>query len=281
MVGRPWNRRPCPVLRQLAGEHPDPDRRAGRRRRPRRFGGGGVGGARRDGRGARGRRGVPTRQDLRRRADPACHRRAAAAGPRGLAARPHGQPGPARPRLRSDPAAAVAGRNAAVLGQRRGSDRARRPPAHHRDQGRRGGDRRRPGGRRTPRGGPGGGRRVPLGLGDLRDRVPAAGRGRRRALPAGQGARPGLAPGHCLRRRRALVHHLGDVRRPLDQLAPGAARRGRRDPVRVRLDLPAGQRRGEHRRRQPGHLEASRRGGDQAADAALRRRAPRGLPAFR
>ena len=43
------------------------------------------------------------------------------------------------------------------------------------------------------------------------------------------------------------------VRRPLDQQPPRAARRGRRDPVRVRLDLPARQRRGEPRRRHAGH----------------------------
>ena len=44
-----------------------------------------------------------------------------------------------------------------------------------------------------------------------------------------------------------------DVRRPLDQLPPRAARRERRDPVRLRLDLPARHRRGEPRRRHARH----------------------------
>ena len=43
-------------------------------------------------------------------------------------------------------------------------------------------------------------------------------------------------------RRRPVVRRLRDVRRPVDQLAPRAAGRGRRDPVRLRVDLPAGHR---------------------------------------
>ena len=115
----------------------------------------------------------------------------------------------------------------------------------------------------------------------VRDRLPAAGRGRRRPLAARQGARPRVAPRHGVRRRRPLVRRLRDVRRPLDQLPPRAARRGRRDPVRLRLDLPARHRRGEPRRRHPRHRQAPRRRRDQAADALLRRRAARGVRARR
>ena len=56
----------------------------------------------------------------------------------------------------------LAGRDAARLGFGRGADRARRPPADHRDQGGRRGDRRRAGGRRTH------GRRAGRGGGVLR-----------------------------------------------------------------------------------------------------------------
>ena len=75
---------------------------------------------------------------------------------------------------------------------------------------------------------------------------------------AGQEARPGVAPGHGVRRRRAVLRRLREARRPLDQQPPRAARRGRRDPVRLRLDLPAGGRPGEHRRRHARHREAAR-----------------------
>ena len=51
--------------------------------------------------------------------------------------------------------------------------------------------------------------------------------------------------------------------------------------VGVRLDLPARQRRGERRRRHPGHGQAARRDRDQAADGALRRAAAGGLRARR
>ena len=56
--------------------------------------------------------------------------------------------------------------------------------------------------------------------------LPAAGRGRRRPLAARQAAGPRVAPRHRLRRRRPLLRRLRDVRRPVDQLPPRAARRG-------------------------------------------------------
>ena len=282
-AGGPGIARPCPRrLRQLAGEHPDPDRRSGRRRRPRRVGGGGLGGARRGGRGARRRGGVPARQDLRRRADPARHRRAAAARPRGLAARPHGQPGPACPRLRPDAAAALAGRHAARLGQRGGPHRARRPPAHHRDQGRRGGGRRCPGGRRTPRGGPGGGRRVPLGLGDA-TRSPASGWSwptacaRRWArCSVGSGT---ATPSTRVAGRSYITSEMSDD----PWISSHLELRGEDGEILSGYGwiFPLGN--GEVNIG-VGTLATSKRPaerGDQAADAALRRRAPRGLPAVR
>ena len=186
--------------------------------------------------------------------------RAGAAGPRRLAACPHRQPGPARPRLRADPAAAVAGRLAARLGLGRGPHRARRPPAHHRDQGRRGSaldgaravDVRRDGDRVVRR-------RAPRRRRRVRGRLRPAGRGRRRPLPAGQAAGPRVAPRHRLRRGRPVVRRLHHVRRPLDQLPPRAAGRGRRDPVRLRLGVPARQRLGQPRRRHARHRASARR----------------------
>ena len=268
-------------------EPPDPDRRPRRRRRTGRVGGRRLGRARRPRRAAARRGRLPPRQDLRRRVDPACGARAVASGARGLAAGAHRQPGPARPRLRPDAAAALARRHPALLGQRRAAHRARRPPAHHRDQGRRPGARRRAGRRRRARGRPGACRRRGAARagrtrrrGALRDRLPPP-RGRRRgALAAGQGAGPRVAPRHRLRRRRALLRHLHRVRRPVDQLAPRAARRGRGDPVRLRLDLPPRRRRGEPGRGHAGHREAARQHRGQAADAVLRRRAARGLRAL-
>ena len=62
---------------------------------------------------------------------------------------------PACPRLRPDPAPALARRLPARLGECRRAHRARRPPAHHRDQVRRPCPRRRPRGRRTTRRRPG------------------------------------------------------------------------------------------------------------------------------
>ena len=47
--------------------------------------------------------------------------------------------------------------------------------------------------------------------------------------------------------------------------------------ARLRLDLPAGQRRGEHRRRRAGHLEAARRRGAATADVVLHRPASGGV----
>ena len=55
----------------------------------------------------------------------------------------------------------------------------------------------------------------------------------------------------------------------------------RRDPQRLRLGVPARQRLGEPRRRDARHREATRRGRDQAADAALRRHDPRRVQAQR
>ena len=70
-----------------------------------------------------------------------------------------------------------------------GPHRARRPPAHHRDQGRCPGHGRRAGGRRTPGGRAGGGGRVRPRRRAVRGRLRAAGRGRRGPLAAGQEAR--------------------------------------------------------------------------------------------
>ena len=144
------------------------------------------------------------------------------------------------------------------LGQCRGTHRARRPPAHHRHQVRRPGRRRRSRGRRTPRRRPRHRGRVRPRRRDARGLVPAADRGRRRAVSTGQDPRPGVAPRHGVRRGRALLPDLDDVRRPLDQLASRAAGRARRGALRLRLDLPARHRRGEPRRRHSRHGETSR-----------------------
>ena len=108
---------------------------------------------------------------------------------------------------------------------------------------------------------PGRRRRLRPGRRARRGGLRPSGRRRRRALAAGQEARPGVAPRHGVRRRRAVVRRLREARRPLDQQPPRAARRGRRDPLRLRLDLPAGRRPGEHRRRHARHREAARQRG--------------------
>ena len=100
------------------------------------------------------------------------------------------------------------GRHAARLGLRGRPHRARRPPAHHRDQGGRRRARRRPRGRRTPRRRPGRRRGAPRRRRRLRGRLRAAGRGRRRPLAAGQAAGPRVAPRHRLRRGRPGLRRL-------------------------------------------------------------------------
>ena len=99
--------------------------------------------------------------------------------------------------------------------------------------------------------------------------------------PTRRGARPRVAPRHRLRRGRPGLRHLDARGRPVDQLAPRAARTRRRHPLGLRLDLPAGLRRGEHRRRDAGHVEATGGGRDQAADGLLRGGASRGVRARR
>ena len=145
--------------------------------------------------------------------------------------------------------------------------------------------RRRASGRRTHGRRPGRCRRVRArqrqGRRALRGRLRPARRRRRRALAAGQAARPGVAPRDRVRRRGTQLRRLDDVRRPVDQQPPRAARRAGAGAVGVRLDLPARQRRGERRRRHPGHGQAARRDRDQAADGALRRAAAGGLRARR
>ena len=256
-------------------------RRAGRRCRACRGGGRGVGCPGRSRRGARGRGGVPARQDLRRRTDPAGDRRAAAARAGRLGARAHDEPRAPGARVRADAPPALARRQPARLRLGGAAHGARRPPAHDGDEVRGGGRGRCPRGRRTTRRRPGDGGGLPEGRRAVRDRLRAAGGRRRRPLAAGQGAGPRVAPGDGVRRRRAGVRALGALRRRVDQLAPRAARRGRRDPLRLRLDLPARRRRGEHRRRHPGDGEAAGGGRAEAADAALRRPAPRGVRARR
>ena len=164
----------------------------------------------------------------------------------------------------------------------RGAHRARRPPAHHGDQGRRPGHGRCPRGRRTRRGRPG--RRRALRRATVSaSRWPATASssptasGRRWARSSGREWHRDTAYGVAA---RSYVDS-GQARRPVDQQPPRAARRGGRDPLRLRLDLPARRRPGEHRRRHPRHREATGRRGAAAADAVLRRRAPRGVPALR
>ena len=169
---------------------------------------------------------LPPRQDLRRRPDAPRDRRARAARSRRLAARPHGQPGPARPRLRPDAAAAVAGRHPARLGFRGRPHRARRPPPHHRDQVRR------PGAStacvRSTYDATASGSAPWCSVAATRPSRSTAGGsivadGVR--SPLGKVLGPGVAPRHRVRRRRALLRHLDDVRRPVDQLPPRAPRR--------------------------------------------------------
>ncbi len=151
------------------------------------------------------------------------------------------------------------GGHAARLGVGRRAHRARRPPAHHRDRIRGGCRRRRPRRRRTPRRRPGRRGHLRPGRGAVRGRVRAAGRRRRRPLAARQAAGPGVAPRHGLRRGRPVLRRLRVVRRPVDQLAPGAARGAGRDPQRLRLGLPARQRLGQPRRRAPWPRRSDRR----------------------
>ena len=102
------------------------------------------------------------------------------------------------------------------------------------------------------------GSRQSVGGRALRGRLRPSRRGRRRALAARQAAGPGVAPRDRVRRRRAQLRRLHDVRRPVDQLPPRAARRAGPGAVGLRLDLPARQRRGERRCRHPGHGASGR-----------------------
>ena len=102
-----------------------------------------------------------------------------------------------------------------------------------------------------------------------------ADRRRRRPLDAGPRARPRVAPGDRLRRRDPRLPRDPAQQRTVDHLAPRTALPRRRGAARLRLDLPARQRRGEHRRRRAGHREATRRRRAAPADVALHRPAPR------
>ena len=207
-----------------------PHRRPRRGSRPGGVGGGGVGGPGRAGRGARRRGGLPARQDLRRRADAARDRRAAAAraSRTGCARTPSTRAcaptGSARRCCCRGP-----GGIAARLGLRGGPHRARRPPAHHRDQGRRAarstapgrstyaceGGRvaavvfERAGDRRTASRSPAGGWSWPTAC--ARRWASCSGREWHRDTVYGVAGRSYVAS--------------DDVRRPVDQLAPRAARR--------------------------------------------------------
>ena len=154
----------------------------------------------------------------------------------------------------------VAGRHAARLGLGGRAHRARRPPAHHRDQGR----------APRPSTAPARSTYAARATGSRRwcfaTRRRARSRSRCRRLVVADGVRsplgkvlgPRVAPRHRLRRRRPLLRRLDDVRRPVDQLPPRAARRAGRGAVRLRLDLPARHRRGEPRRRHARHRASGR-----------------------
>ena len=96
--------------------------------------------------------------------------------------------------------------------------------------------------------------------------------------PLGRVLGRAVAPRHGLRRRRPRVPRLR-ARRQLDLLPPRAARAGRRAAVGLRLDLPAGRRAGEPRRRDAGHRETAGERLAAAAAGVLRRAAPRGVAA--
>ena len=71
------------------------------------------------------------------------------------------------------------------------------------------------------------GRPLRQGRRAVRGRLRTSRRRRRRPLAAGQEAGPRVAPGHGVRRRRALLRRLRQARRPVDQQPPRAACRGR------------------------------------------------------
>ena len=100
-------------------------------------------------------------------------------------------------------------------------------------------------------------------------------RRRRRPLDARPVARPRMAQGDRLRRGDPRLPRHPAQQRTVDHLAPGTALPGGRGAARLRLDLPARQRRGEHRRRRAGHVEAARRRGAAPAAVALHRPAAR------
>ncbi|CAA9428846.1 MAG: Putative oxidoreductase, partial [uncultured Pseudonocardia sp.] len=253
-------------------------------RRPRgrgragRVGRGRLGRPARAGRRAGRLRGVPPRQGVRRRPHPPRDRRAGQAGAGRLGARPRHQPGPARRGVRPGAGAALARRVAARPRRRRAPHRAGRPHPRRRARGRRGAGRGGQGRRRRP------GRRPRHRRGLRRrhhDRLPAPGRRGRRPVHPRPGAGPRVAPGHGVRRGRARLRPLRPLRRPVDLLAPGAARRGRRGAGRVRLGVPAVRRRGQRRCRHAGHGEAAREDPPARPHRALRRRPARGLAARR
>ena len=81
-----------------------------------------------------------------------------------------------------------------------------------------------------------------------------------------------VASGDGVRRRDPRLHRLATQQRAMDHVAPGTALPRRRGAARLRLDLPARQRRGEHRRRRPGDGQAPRRRRAATVDVVLRRR---------
>ena len=114
------------------------------------------------------------------------------------------------------------------------------------------------------------------GLGCV-DRLHGSDRRRRSTVDAGPGARPRMAQGDGVRRGDPRVHRDAAQQRAVDHVAPGTAVTGRRVAAGIRLDLPAGQWRGEHRRRGTGDGEAARRCGVAAVDVLLHDAAPRGV----
>ena len=221
-----------PVLGDSGREHdadPRADRRPRRRCRPGRVGGRRLGGPRR----------AATSCSPTRRSSPAT-RPAATASPRARsrelrAARPRAT-GCARTRSTRACAPTASARRCTCPGPAArcptgaravAAHRARRPPAHHRDQGRRRGPSTAPArstydGRRPGRGG-----RLPRrATATYEVGLPAAGGRRRRPLAARQGCSAGSGTATRSTAWPAAPTSTSDARRrPLDQLAPRAARR--------------------------------------------------------
>ena len=212
---------------------------------------------------------VSPRQGLRRRADPARGARTAAAGPGRLARRAHPPPRAAAVRVRRRrggpwPGPSFPGWGSAVprtelddrirkVAEDSGASMLLGVKAVDVSTGFVG-----------PGVGGGAGRRVQRA-------VPVGDRRRRGPLPVRPDTGPAVASGDGVRGGRARVSGLAAGLGAVDLLGPGTAVGRRAGAARLRLDLPAGQWRGEHRRRGAGHRETARRRGAAAADQALHR----------